>query len=385
MPYPAAVGFTNTSGRNVNHFKLLVAGIVLVMMGAALPAASAESPSSDRGIQTAISDVVGGVEADRLEYPFMAALIWTEAEGVQGDALDCGGSAISDTWILTAAHCILGDQAILMGGHELTASQGQLIEICDAIVHPGGPADDVALVELCEPHHHPTIRLAQTAGDAAKGTEATVAGWGLIESDPEEPVIPTTPYEADVVIRGPKNCKNKDEADFFVKANTICALGEGMDGVHDFADACNGDSGGPLIVEDEDGPLLIGVVSYGPLDCADRNFPGYYMRVSHYLPWITEVTGITGTDAAAGVPCGGLYATVLGTNGPDTLKGSSRADVIVGLGGKDTIKGLGNDDVICGGGGADVIQGGNGDDMIFGGKGKDTCKGGKGKDVLAGC
>jgi uncharacterized delta-60 repeat protein len=82
--------------------------------------------------------------------------------------------------------------------------------------------------------------------------------------------------------------------------------------------------------------------------------------------------------------CAGKAATIVGTNGRDRLKGTSRADVIVALGGDDTISGLGGNDVICGGSGNDKITGGSGNDREYGEAGKDTLSGGDGKDKLSG-
>jgi hypothetical protein len=71
--------------------------------------------------------------------------------------------------------------------------------------------------------------------------------------------------------------------------------------------------------------------------------------------------------------CGGLEATVVGSNGNDApLNGTASDDVIAGAGGDDTIDGLGSADVICGGPGNDQITGGAGVDDLFGGPGLDT-------------
>merc|ERR1719234_23029 len=60
-------------------------------------------------------------------------------------------------------------------------------------------------------------------------------------------------------------------------------------------DTCNGDSGGPLWVREEEGgtlPIayLVGVVSSGSGagHCAAANFSGLYVRVKNYLAWIKK-------------------------------------------------------------------------------------------------
>jgi uncharacterized delta-60 repeat protein len=82
--------------------------------------------------------------------------------------------------------------------------------------------------------------------------------------------------------------------------------------------------------------------------------------------------------------CAGRNATIIGTRGPDSLKGTKRADVIAGLGGNDKISGLAGNDVLCGGDGKDTLNGGAGKDKMLGGAGKDTLRGGPGKDSLLG-
>ena len=76
--------------------------------------------------------------------------------------------------------------------------------------------------------------------------------------------------------------------------------------------------------------------------------------------------------------CDGQPATIVGTNGDDTLTGTPGPDVIVGLKGDDTIRGGLGDDVICGGKGDDSLSGQGENDRLFGQHGDDVLDGGEG-------
>jgi Ca2+-binding RTX toxin-like protein len=99
----------------------------------------------------------------------------------------------------------------------------------------------------------------------------------------------------------------------------------------------------------------------------------------------TPVTPSQPPSGAAGVvTCKGQQATIVGTSGNDTRKGTGGKDVIAGLGGSDTLSGLAGNDVICGGSGKDTLKGGRGNDKLYGQKGRDTLKGGGGGDLCKG-
>ena len=83
--------------------------------------------------------------------------------------------------------------------------------------------------------------------------------------------------------------------------------------------------------------------------------------------------------------CSGRPATILGTNGKDTITGTSKNDVIVAFGGSDTVTGAAGQDRLCGGGGDDTLNGGPGDDRLDGEAGSDTCRAGGGRDVFLRC
>jgi phosphodiesterase/alkaline phosphatase D-like protein len=84
---------------------------------------------------------------------------------------------------------------------------------------------------------------------------------------------------------------------------------------------------------------------------------------------------------AAGRP---IRCTLVGTQGPDRLRGTIGRDVICGLGGNDRIEGLDGADVLIGGPGDDRLVGSDGNDVLVGGAGRDEVVGGVGADHLEG-
>lgn len=60
----------------------------------------------------------------------------------------------------------------------------------------------------------------------------------------------------------------------------LCAGGEAG------KDSCKGDSGGPLMYENDRSFEVIGVVSFGPSPCGKEDVPGVYTKVLEYNEWI---------------------------------------------------------------------------------------------------
>ncbi len=95
---------------------------------------------------------------------------------------------------------------------------------------------------------------------------------------------------------------------------------------------------------------------------------------------VVLLTGTLGAGVAAAVPakCFGEPATIVGTNGDDSITGTNGPDVIVSRAGADTVEGGGGFDLVCGGPGPDRLSGGRGGEFLFGGKGDDRLRGGAG-------
>jgi Ca2+-binding RTX toxin-like protein len=349
----------------------------------AAPAVAAEGHVA--GGSDTESRVVGGIEVDpEGKYPWMAALVWSGTPNAE-NGLRCGAALISNTWVITAAHCFGGalgpdDFDIVVGRHELSSSDGDRVGIAEIISHPDFDdftlENDIALVRLETPAAAGApIAWAREADAAAfgPGSIATVTGWGDTEnSPPGTPSFPDGLREADVPIQSTGDCRASYGSEFFSDLMICAGFPSGG------TDTCQGDSGGPMVVWASDHYIHIGITSWGE-GCADPGFAGVYTRTATYASWISSTTGLV-----AGKMCEGLPANLVGTNGADILVGSSGPDVIVGRGGDDDIRGMGGDDVVCAGKGNDTVRGGSGDDLLLGQKGDDLLIGQAGEDVLYG-
>ncbi|WP_122209047.1 calcium-binding protein, partial [Pseudomonas viridiflava] len=76
------------------------------------------------------------------------------------------------------------------------------------------------------------------------------------------------------------------------------------------------------------------------------------------------------------------FQVLQGSDGDDTLSGTSSNDVIDAGLGDDTVNGGGGDDTLKGNDGSDTLNGGDGNDLLQGGAGNDALNGNDGNDVL---
>lgn len=90
-------------------------------------------------------------------------------------------------------------------------------------------------------------------------------------------------YMQTKVIPGEK-CSNVFGPDSFNDNQQICINSPGKS-------ACQGDSGGPHILNQNGKKYIIGITSYGAGTCT-KGYPQVLTRVSAYLDWICEKSGI---------------------------------------------------------------------------------------------
>ncbi|XP_048836939.1 ST14 transmembrane serine protease matriptase a [Brienomyrus brachyistius] len=243
-----------------------------------------------------MSRIVGGQNSLEGEWPWQVSLHVNSGHV-------CGASLISDTWLVTAAHCVQdednlrlsqpGTWEVYLGLHDQNVKDIQRVVrklLKNVIQHPNyNPYTydfDIALMQLDSPvtfsQYIMPVCLPNPAHDFPVGKSVWVTGWGTTQ---EAGRLAQVLQKAEVRIINSTVC-NQLMANQ-ITSRMLCAgvLSGGVD-------ACQGDSGGPLTSLDIGRRyFLAGVVSWGD-GCARRNRPGIYTRVTQFRGWIKEKTGV---------------------------------------------------------------------------------------------
>ncbi len=269
-----------------------------------------------------IGDFISGGEAvtDPSAWPWQVRLF----DSTDRQSGFCGGSLISDQWVLTAAHCVVdaGETAtsVVVGYDSIYQSKLTLVESEKIIANPQYGTEekgDLALIKLAKPlPDAKPIKIADPATEKAltsPGSKLIVTGWGalwdfkgfedamyirkgrkmvsprmLLSSG--ELLSPDQLRQVQIELIPAAECKQSYRAfgqavdeSLDISANEICAGSPSG-----AKDSCYGDSGGPLVAPTADKSYVqVGIVSWG-VQCGNPALPGVYSRISQFTSWIHD-------------------------------------------------------------------------------------------------
>ncbi|XP_058116127.1 serine protease snake-like [Anopheles ziemanni] len=240
--------------------------------------------------------IVGGERAVYGEYPHHAILGFPQDDGSY--SFMCGGSLISNRFILTAAHCFSFVNATLvrLGVYDLAENSVNQVDfgIAEIIRHPNYSNSlayhDIALLRLNE-----TVLFSKFIRPACLWTEPVLntssfiaTGFGKLGEGTVE--LSSYMMKVKLDLFPSAECQRKYEHTRKLRhgmSNGQLCVGSIVGG----KDTCQGDSGGPLQVITEPRSCIyniVGVTSTGTA-CGVGNSIAIYTNVAFYLDWIEKI------------------------------------------------------------------------------------------------
>jgi len=244
------------------------------------------------------ADIVGGTVCnDPNKYPFLA---WVGDK--QGDFFSqiCGGTLISERIVLTAGHCLYEDAEanrqlfIRLNVTDFAQEEGILRSVVSWRRHSDydrkNMHNDIALmllnasvpVEQVRP-----VRLSDGKGTFEKSGSKRIVGWGstddgctAYDTQLREAEVPMGEYGEQCQTPGSKVLDKKKE--FNVERQVCAGKYVKMDSEYP---GC-GDSGGPLLAEEDADWVQMAIVSWS----YGSPWPDVFTRVSAYRDWIEETS-----------------------------------------------------------------------------------------------
>uniref|UniRef100_A0A8C3T7U1 Peptidase S1 domain-containing protein n=1 Tax=Chelydra serpentina TaxID=8475 RepID=A0A8C3T7U1_CHESE len=213
-----------------------------------------------------VDKIIGGYECSPHSQPWQVSL--------NTGYHFCGGSLITDQWVVSAAHCWLRLEG-LVGPVQRGSERPFTI-----VLHPSYDDQtldhDIMLIKLAHPIQPDAyvrpIPLPTACPEV--GSLCMVSGWGNILSDGCEFPLANNLQCVEVPIVSDQVCERSYPG--MITSTMMCAgyLEGGKD-------ACQGDAGGPLVCNGE----LQGIMSWG-FGWAQKDHPSIYTKICSLLSWI---------------------------------------------------------------------------------------------------
>ncbi|KAH8331834.1 hypothetical protein KR074_005673, partial [Drosophila pseudoananassae] len=212
--------------------------------------------------------IAGGNLAARGMFPHQVGLVIQLSAGV---LIKCGGSLITSQFVVTAAHCLIDGigAKIYFGATRFADPEDSAEELVvthrDFIIHPEylgfGGYNDLALIRLPRMVTlSEKVKTIEMAGDFMhqsflEGQLVTLSGWGSLGGSENNDTRDL--YYLDVEVIDQERCMCHFLPGLVSQKRHLCTDGSRGRG------ACNGDSGGPVVVLFQNTSYLIGVTSFG--------------------------------------------------------------------------------------------------------------------------
>ena len=237
------------------------------------------------------SAVVNGSEildAD-VTKPWVAQIYYAEsASEYYEPKFICSGSLISETKILTAAHCVLdkGFYFVSLGARTLN-SDAPLLEVESVWRHPRYSSqravNDIGVLKLTNPvtNVQPVALPSRSmTSKINKSKSYTIYGWGMDQNGTGAVYLRTAK------LTNQDATAKRVSSRFGYSSTTMLAAGNYLKSEKIYAGACMGDSGGPLVSIIDGIETVVGVTSWvvnNKNSYCDLGYPSVFARVSYYL------------------------------------------------------------------------------------------------------
>nr|XP_034957693.1 chymotrypsinogen B-like [Zootoca vivipara] len=261
--------------------QLIMAALWFLSCLALVSAAQSCGVPSIQPVLTGYSRIVNGEEAVPGSWPWQVSL--QERSGWHF----CGGSLVSERWVVTAAHCgVTTSNIVVLGEHDRSSSAEKIQKLAveKVFTHPEWDPvainNDIALIKLATPAEMTDtvspVCLTDTADHFKSGDLCATSGWGKTRYNAF--TTPSKLQQTALPLLSNEECKKSWGSN--ISDLMICAGAAG-------SSSCMGDSGGPLVCQEGGVWKLVGIVSWGSSRCSTTT-PAVYARISRLRAWADE-------------------------------------------------------------------------------------------------